>query len=89
MTMPDSLFQKWGRRFVIALMFAPVSYPADRLPGWLSAIHEWLPFTYMARTIRETVLVPPSGVSVTPFLVLALWCAAGLGIAYRVMSRRA
>lgn len=72
----------------ITLMFAPINYPADRLPRWLAAIHEWLPFGSMARLIRETVNVPTAGVSPVPFAVLALWCVAGLAVTYRVMIRR-
>jgi ABC-2 type transport system permease protein len=72
----------------VALMFAPINYPADRLPDWLETAHEWLPFTYMAQAIRETVDVPTAGVSVTPFAVLALWGIVGLAITYRVMVRR-
>jgi ABC-2 type transport system permease protein len=72
----------------VALMFAPINYPADRLPEWLATTHEWLPFTYMAQAIRETVDVPATGVSAMPFAVLALWSIAGLAITYRVMVRR-
>jgi ABC-2 type transport system permease protein len=72
-----------------ALMFAPINVPADRLPGWLATTHEWLPFGYMAQVVRETVNLPPAGVSPQPFLVLALWCVAGLAVTYRVMTHRA
>ncbi|MFW6090457.1 MAG: hypothetical protein ACODAF_01195 [Actinomycetota bacterium] len=70
-------------------MFAPVNYPAERLPGWAQAVHEWLPFQYMAQAVRETVDVAASGVPVLPFLVLAAWAAAGLTVTSRVMTRRA
>jgi len=73
---------------VVALMFAPVSFPADRMPGWLAAAHRWLPFEYMAQAIRETVNVPPGGVPVVPFAVLAGWLAVGLAVTYRIMTRR-
>lgn len=73
---------------VISLMFAPINYPAERLPRWAAAIHEWLPFQYMAQAIRETVDVPATGVSLLPFAVLAIWAAAGLAITSRVMTRR-
>ncbi len=73
---------------VIALMFAPINYPAGHLPDWLAGLHRWLPFTYMGQAIRETVDVPPGGVPATPFLVLAAWCVAGLAVTYRVMTRR-
>jgi ABC-2 type transport system permease protein len=73
---------------IVALMFAPVNFPADRLPDWLAAAHRWLPFTYMAQVVRETLNVPPGGIQVMPFAILSVWCAVSLAIAYRVMSRR-
>lgn len=72
-----------------ALMFAPINYPAERLPDWLATAHNWLPFTYMAQVIRETVDVPATGIAVLPFAVVALWAVIGLAITYRVMTRRA
>lgn len=74
---------------LVALMFAPVNYPADRLPNWLATVHEWLPFSYMAQAIRETLQAPAGGISITPFLVLAAWCVVGLAVTYRVMAKRA
>jgi ABC-2 type transport system permease protein len=71
-----------------ALMFAPVNYPADRLPEWARVIHDLLPFQYMAQAIRETVVEPPNGVSILPFLVLLGWTALGLVVTGRVMTRR-
>lgn len=73
---------------VISLMFSPVNYPAERLPGWAQAVHEWLPFQYMAQAIRETVDTPPGGVTILPFLVLTAWAVAGLAVTSRVMTRR-
>lgn len=71
-----------------ALMFSPINFPAERLPDWLAAAHTALPFTYMAQAIRETVAVPPEGVSPVPFAVLAVWCVLALAAANWVMSRR-
>lgn len=71
-----------------ALMFAPVNYPAERLPQWLAAVHEVLPFASMAQVIRESVDSPPGGPSVLPFAVLALWSVAGVLLASRIMTRR-
>lgn len=67
---------------IVALMFSPVNYPAERLPGWLATVHEVLPFQYLAQVIRETLDVPASGVSVLPFAVLAGWAVAGLATTY-------
>lgn len=73
---------------VISLMFAPVNYPAERLPGWAQAVHEWLPLQYMAQAIRESVDVPLGGVTLLPFAVLTAWAVAGLAVTSRVMTRR-
>lgn len=74
---------------IVALMFSPINYPAERLPDWLAAVHQWLPFQYMAQAMRETLDVPANGVPAMPFLVLAAWGIAGLALTYRVMTRRA
>jgi ABC-2 type transport system permease protein len=73
---------------LVALMFAPINYPAERLPQWLAAVHEWLPFQYMAQAIRETIDIPATGVPVLPFVVLAVWSGIGLIVTSRVMTRR-
>jgi ABC-2 type transport system permease protein len=74
---------------IIALMFSPINYPAERLPDWLAAVHQWLPFQYMAQAIRDTVDVPPGGVPWLPFAYLAAWGLIGLTATYHIMSRRA
>ncbi len=74
---------------IMALMFAPVNYPAERLPDWFAAVHQWLPFQYMAQAMRETIDVPATGVPALPFLVLAAWGLAGLAVTARIMTRRA
>lgn len=70
------------------LMFSPINFPAERLPGWFAAVHDILPFAYMAQSLRDTILVPADGVSATPFVVLTLWCLGGFVLAYGVMIRR-
>lgn len=74
---------------IMALMFSPINYPAERLPDWLASVHQWLPFQYMAQAIRETLDVPAAGISTLPFLVLVGWSVAGLVVTYRIMARRA
>jgi ABC-2 type transport system permease protein len=73
---------------IVALMFAPVNFPAERLPRWLAQAHEWLPFTYMAQAMRQTLDTPAGGVPLMPFVVLAGWAVMGLAVTYRVMTRR-
>ncbi|GIH29760.1 transport permease protein [Acrocarpospora phusangensis] len=74
--------------FFVALMFAPINFPADRLPGWLAEAHEWLPFASMAQAVRETLQIPAAGISAAPFTMLLIWCVAGLAVTYRVMTHR-
>lgn len=73
---------------VVVLMFAPINFPAERLPDWLATTHEWLPFQYMAQALRETIAVPAAGVSVLPFAVMAVWAVLGLAVASRALTRR-
>ncbi|HZE39520.1 MAG TPA: ABC transporter permease [Stackebrandtia sp.] len=73
---------------VVTMMFAPINFPAERLPDWLAAIHRFLPFEYMAQAIRETVNVPRAGVSALPFVVMTIWAVLGLTVATRALTRR-
>lgn len=73
---------------VVVLMFAPINFPAERLPDWLAAAHEWLPFQYMAQALRETIAVPATGVSLLPFAVMTAWAVFGLAVASRALTRR-
>ncbi|GAA2545357.1 ABC transporter permease [Winogradskya consettensis] len=72
----------------ISLMFSPINFPADRLPGWLQAIHHFLPFEHMANAVRDTLTSPAGGAPGLSFVVLGVWCVAGLAITLRVMTRR-
>ncbi|OJF11801.1 ABC transporter permease [Couchioplanes caeruleus] len=72
----------------IALMFSPINFPAERLPGWLQAVHQVLPFQYMAQAIRESLTSPADGIAAAPYAVLGVWSLAGLVITLRVMTRR-
>ncbi|MFR9677022.1 ABC transporter permease, partial [Streptomyces sp. TR02-1] len=38
----------------VALMFSPITFPASRLPDWFAAVHQVLPFQYMAESVRDT-----------------------------------
>jgi ABC-2 type transport system permease protein len=71
-----------------ALMFSPVNFPAERLPGWLQAVHHVLPITAMADVMRGTLARDSFELSATPFAVLAVWCAAGFTASYIAMNRR-
>ena len=70
-----------------ALLFSPINFPADRLPGWLQGVHEVLPLTHMAELLRAT-LVPEADARVgLNLLVLGAWAAGGLVITVRSVRR--
>jgi ABC-2 type transport system permease protein len=74
---------------VFVLMFSPLNFPAERLPAWLQAIHSVLPIQAMGEVIRGTLAGGTFPLTAGPFLVLAAWCAGGLGVAYLTLRRRA
>jgi ABC-2 type transport system permease protein len=70
------------------LLFSPVNFPNDRLPGWLQAVHGVLPVKYMGDLVRWSLtgrFVPRPGLA---FVVVAAWCAAGLAVSYRTATKR-
>jgi ABC-2 type transport system permease protein len=72
----------------VALMFSPVNFPAERLPGWLQSVHEVLPITSMADVMRATLAQDDFDLTVGPFVVLAIWCAIGFTASHAAMNRR-
>lgn len=72
---------------VAVLLFSPVNYPMSRLPGWLQAVHRVLPIAHMANLVRAG-LVGGSQQRSSDFLVVGLWCAAGIALTVRAVARR-
>ena len=73
---------------VFVLMFSPLNFPAERLPGWLQAVHSVLPIQAMGEVIRGTLAGGTFPLTAGPFLLLVAWCAGGLGVAYLTLRRR-
>jgi ABC-2 type transport system permease protein len=70
------------------LLFSPVNFPMERLPGALQAVHRVLPVTYMGDLMRYGLTggnIERPGMT---FAIVAAWCAAGLFVSYRVAVRR-
>lgn len=74
--------------FVI-LLFTPVSYPADRMPGWLQTAHEWFPFEPMAQLVRSGLASDTFTMPGRSLAVLLTWCAAAVAGATWALRRRA
>lgn len=73
----------------VVLLFSPVSFPAERLPGWLAAVHDALPVVHLADAVRAAVVGPPFTVGVGGFVVIAAWCLAGFAATALALNRRA
>jgi len=72
----------------LVIGFSPVNFPAERLPGWLDRLHDWLPFEPMATVVRGA-LAPDlaSGVG-RAYAVLAGWFVGMVAINVAVLGRR-
>jgi len=64
-----------------------VNFPADRLPGWLQAVHSVLPIAHMADLVRATLVGGVSTSAGTDLLILTPWCLFGLFVTWRSVSR--
>ncbi len=73
--------------FVI-LLYSPINYPAERLPHWLQAIHEWLPFEHAALVMRGALTEGLVGPTAGSFLILSVWAAGAWVVTLWVLGRR-
>ncbi len=69
------------------MLFSPVMFPAERLPGWLQAIHTVLPIQYMADISRGTLTDLDVNLGLA-FIVTGAWCVAGFIVTLVVVHRR-
>ena len=60
------------------MLFSPINYPADRLPGWLQRLHEVLPFEAMAATVRSSLI--GDRVPVGDVVHLAMWAIISFAV---------
>ncbi len=74
---------------VFVLMFSPLNFPAERLPSWLAAVHQVLPFQAMGDVVRGTLASTTFPLAAGAFELLGAWCAVSLVLAYRILARRA
>jgi ABC-2 type transport system permease protein len=69
------------------MLFSPVMFPAERLPGWLQSIHHVLPIQYMADLVRGTLTDLDVNLGLA-FVVVGAWCIAGFIVTLVVVQRR-
>jgi ABC-2 type transport system permease protein len=74
---------------VFILMFSPLNFPADRLPGWLATVHSFLPIQAMGELMRGTLASNTFPLTAGAFLLLGGWCVATFSATSVVLTRRA
>jgi len=70
------------------LLFSPINFPMNRLPGWLQDVHRVLPVKYMGDLVRWSLTGRSATSTGLAFAVVAAWCAAGLATSYVLAIRR-
>jgi len=70
------------------MLFSPVSFPADRLPGWAQETHRWLPFEPMAQVVRAGLFSHDAAMSVRSWILLGGWCLVAVVGASWALGRR-
>jgi ABC-2 type transport system permease protein len=71
----------------VVMLFSPVMFPAERLPGWLLAIHQVLPIRYMADLSRGTLTDLDANVGLA-FIVVGAWSLFAFVVTLFVVQRR-
>ena len=69
------------------MLFSPVMYPVEQLPGWMAAIHKVLPVQYMADLSRGTLTDLNVNLGLA-FAVTGAWCLVGFFVSYIMIRRR-
>ena len=70
------------------LLFSPINFPIERLPEALQAVHRVLPVKYMADLMRWAFTGDMAGGIGLAFAVVTAWCAAGIGLSWKVAKRK-
>lgn len=85
---PEAAFQAGSFLSVMVLLFSPVNFPVERLPGWLEAVHLVLPIKYMADLIRWSLTGGFAENIPLAFAIVSLWCALGVTACWRAALSR-
>jgi ABC-2 type transport system permease protein len=70
------------------LLFSPVNFPADQLPGALQAVHRVLPVEAMADVVRWGLTGRYVAHPGAAFAIVTAWCVAALAVSARIATQR-
>lgn len=88
-SMPPLLAQLLTQALVFfVLLFSPITFPVEQLPEWFQTVHDYLPARPAADLLRAGLVSDVFDARWRDLLVLAAWCAAGVGISLRALVRR-
>ena len=80
------LFTQLAIFFVLG--FSPVNFPLHRLPDWLAAVHQVLPFHHMAVVVRSSLTTGIATAQPIDWIVVGAWTAFTALITGLVLVRR-
>ena len=69
------------------ILFSPIMYPVEQLPGWLATVHSVLPVQYMADLARGTLTDLDVNLGLA-FIVVGAWSVVGFIATYLIVKRR-
>ncbi len=77
----------------VVMIFCGITFPISVLPGWMQAISQWLPPTYIINGVRDAALKGADFQALLPNLIPLLvfgvvWLGIGYGL-FNFMERRA
>ncbi|NLE98492.1 MAG: ABC transporter permease [Propionibacterium sp.] len=88
-TFPPMLAQMLTQVLVFFVMlFSPINFPADQLPGWFQSLHAGLPFEAGANILRAGLVADVFDAGARDLLVLGAWTLLGLAVSLRALLRR-
>lgn len=71
----------------LVMLFSPIMYPVEQLPGWLQSVHQVLPIKYMADLMRGTLTDLDVNLGLA-FGVVGAWFVVGFAATYLLVNRR-
>lgn len=87
--LPPMLSQLVSQVMVFFVMlFSPITFLKEQLPGWFQAVHDVLPFRPSADLLRSALLSDRFEASGQDLVVLVLWCVLGVVISVHALVRR-
>jgi ABC-2 type transport system permease protein len=72
---------------MLVLLFSPVNFPLDRLPGWLQGVHTVLPIAAMADLLRGALLAGYESDVARDLLMLGIWATVAWTITWRSITK--